>query len=249
MIHRRLACLVVSAAALAVGAPAATALEPGYTLNISGPSTAIVGAPVVFQATGSNPSDDFFTSWLDVDAIPASVVSTCPDGYLTASQLADTTGGDHVTVAQREDADAAGHFSMPFGYTPKAPGRLLICGYTNDGATSTRAISSLVLDVGPAGGGGANVGGGGGAVAKPANTSKPRLTRSGKKLVCQAGTWSSSSSGYSYSWLVNGKKKKGATGRKLSVTRSLRGRKVQCKVTAFNAGGSATAVSKSVRVT
>ena len=107
MIHRRLACLVVSAAALAVGAPAATALEPGYTLNISGPSTAIAGAPVVFQATGSNPSDDFFTSWLDVDAIPASVVSTCPDGYLTASQLADTTGGDHVTVAQREDADAA----------------------------------------------------------------------------------------------------------------------------------------------
>jgi hypothetical protein len=72
--------------------------------------------------------------------------------------------------------------------------------------------------------------------------------RSGKKLVCQRGSWSNNPSRYSYGWLVNGKRKRGARGRTLGVTRKLRGRKVQCRVTAYNAAGATTARSRGLRV-
>jgi hypothetical protein len=74
------------------------------------------------------------------------------------------------------------------------------------------------------------------------------VRRSGRKLVCQRGRWSNNPSRYSYGWLVNGKRKRGARGRTLGVTRKLRGRKVQCRVTAANAAGATTALSRSVRI-
>ena len=134
-------CVAAAAGILiALGAAASPAWGDGYTLNLSAPPTAAVGQPVVIQATGSNPPTDFFSSWLDVSAIPASVLSACPVGYLNASQVASSTyaqGGEVVANGQREDVDAAGNFSMPIVYTPTMPGQFLICGYTNDGATAT----------------------------------------------------------------------------------------------------------------
>jgi hypothetical protein len=52
----------------------------------------------------------------------------------------------------------------------------------------------------------------------------------------------SSSASRSYRWSVGH-----ASGRKLKVRRSLRGRKVACRVTATNAAGSTTASSEAVR--
>jgi hypothetical protein len=74
----------------------------------------------------------------------------CPSGYLNASQVASSTyaqGGEVGANGQREDVDAAGNFSMPIAFTPTKSGQFLICGYTNDGATTTLAASSLILSV------------------------------------------------------------------------------------------------------
>jgi hypothetical protein len=146
-----LKCMAAAGGVLvALGAAASPALGSTYTLNLSAPPSGAVGQPMIIQASGSNPADDFFYSYLDVDAIPASVLSSCPSGYLEASQIATSTyaqGGEWVAVAQRENVDAAGNWSMPVAYTPSVPGRFLICGYTNDGATGTLATASLAVDV------------------------------------------------------------------------------------------------------
>ena len=105
---------------------------------------------MIIQASGSNPPDDFFNSWLSVHAIPTSVLSACPADHTNAFQIASDTsaqGGEVVTNHQREDVDAAGNFSMPVAHTPRKPGRFLLCGYTDDGATTTLATASLALDV------------------------------------------------------------------------------------------------------
>ena len=224
-------------AALGVGASPALA-DPGYTLNLSAPPSASVGQPVVIQASGSNPPTDFCSSWLAVHVIPTSVLPTCPDDYMQAFQVASSTsaqGGEVVTNGQRENVDAAGNWSMPLVHTPTMPGRFLICGYTNDGATYTFTTASLLLNVQ-------------GGTARPANVGKPRVRRSGGKLVCNRGRWSNRPSRYSYGWLVNGKAKKGASGRKLRVARKLRGRRVQCTVRASNAAGATVARSRPYRI-
>ncbi len=227
------------AALCVLGATASPALAQTYTLNLSGPTTATVGQSSIFQASGSNPPDDFFSSWLDVSAIPTSVLATCPADYLNASQVARSAsadGGEVVVTAQRETVDAAGNFSIPFGWAPTKPGQFLLCGYTNDGATYTQTSASMAVNVS------------GASTPRPVNVEKPRLTRSRGALVCSRGRWSNSPSRYSYRWFVNGRRRRGATGRRLAISQSLQGRAVVCKVTAFNAGGSKTAASRALRL-
>jgi hypothetical protein len=238
--------LTAAIGVLALGAAAAPALGQGtYTLTLSAPPTATVGQTTIIQASGSNPPDDFFSSWLDVSAIPTSVLSACPAGYLNASQVAGSAvaqGGEVVANGQREEVDAAGNFSMPVGYAPRLAGRFLICGYTNDGATGTLATASLIINVEAASGSGTA------PLAAPANVARPRVRRSGRTLVCERGSWSNDPRRYSYAWLVDGERRRGARLRTLRVTRGLRGRRVQCSVTASNAAGAATAISRALRI-
>jgi hypothetical protein len=84
--------------------------------------------------------------------------------------------------------------------------------------------------------------------ASPVSVRAPGLTRSGNRLVCSPGSWSGDPTGYSFRWLVDGAPKPGARGRRLRVAPRLRGRKVQCGVTAANAGGSGTALSRALRI-
>ena len=239
---------LTAAGILGLGVGATPALGQTHTLNLSAPSsTATVGQTIIIQASGSNeqePIVDFF-SYLTVVAIPTSVLSACPADYSSGKQVALSTsaeGGEVLDEYHREEEDAAGNFSMPVAYTPRFAGRFLICGYTDDAATTTLATASLALTVEAAAGSAP------GPAAEPANVKRPRVRRSGKKLVCQRGSWSNSPSRYSYRWLVNGKRKRGATGRTLAVTRALRGRRVQCRVTASNPGGAATALSRPLRI-
>jgi hypothetical protein len=243
---------------IALGVGGTPALGATYSLSLSAPPTGVVGRPMIIQATGANPADDFFSSWLDVAALPTSVLSTCPSGYLNASQVAGSTfaqGGENLATSLREDVDPAGTFSMPIGYTPSTSGRFLICGYTNDGATATLATASLILNMQPTGtpspapstltpspAAPAPQG-----IGKPANVRKPSVRRVRSTLVCSRGRWSKSPSRYSYRWLVNGKAKRGGRGQKLRVTHNLRGRVVQCTVTASNAAGSTSALSRRYR--
>ena len=243
----RFSNLIAVAGVLGFGVAATPALGQTHTLNLSGPSTAAVGQPIIIQASGSNEQEPIvdFSSYLTVVAIPTSVLSACPADYSSAKQVAQSTsaqGGEVLDQFHREEEDAAGNFSMPVAYTPRTPGRFLICGYTDDAATTTLAKASLTLTVGGSAGSGPD------PVAEPASVKRPRVRRSGRKLVCQRGSWSNNPSRYSYRWFVNGKRKRGARRRTLGISRKLRGRKVQCRVTARNAAGSATALSRPLRI-
>jgi hypothetical protein len=212
---------------------------------------------VVVQATGQNPppSEWWALSWIQAGAIPTSVMAACPADQASGIGVATSAGGDLLEIAMPPNLDTTGAFANVIGWTPRYAGEWLICGYQNDGAGATLARDQISVHVtapsgGPGGGPTGTQGGGGGGAgaAKPANTKRPKVTRSGGKLACSPGTWSNSSGSYSYGWLVNGKAKKGATARKLRVSHSLHGRKVQCKVTASGAGGNSTAVSAPLRV-
>jgi hypothetical protein len=238
---------------LALGGAANTALGAApRTLNLSGPTTAVVGQSVIFQVSGKSapPAEYWDLSWIEVVAISERVLSTCPAGAQEATGIAETTtGGAVLAISMRENKDEAGNFTNQVGATPSAAGGVLICAYTaNDvGATLSRAELKLSILGGP-GGGGASPTQGAGPGAKPKNVKPPRVTRSGRKLVCNPGSWSNGASGYSYRWLVNGKARKSASGPGLRVTRKLRGRKVQCSVTASNAAGTTTEVSRGLRL-
>jgi hypothetical protein len=239
---------LTAAGILGLGVGATPALGQTWTLSLSAPSSSVVvGQTIIIQASGSNYQEPIvdFSSYLTVVAIPTSVLSACPADYSSGKQVASESGaqgGEILDEYHSEAEDAAGNFSMPVAYTPGTPGRFLICGYSDDAAASTLASASLALSVEASSGAGPN------PAAEPASVKRPRVRRSGKKLVCQRGSWSNNPSRYSYGWLVNGKRKRGARGRTLGVTGKLRGRKVQCRVTAHNAAGATTAISRRLRI-
>ncbi len=55
--------------------------------------------------------------------------------------------GSILVLSQREIPDAAGNFSIPIAATPSAPGSVLLCAYTDDGAATTLAAASLTLNI------------------------------------------------------------------------------------------------------
>ena len=146
---------IATAAAIAcIGATAATATaqEPGYSLALTGPASRPSASPVVLTASGAKPASEFFSSWIDVFAIPVSVLPTCPADHMNALQIADATyaqGGDTVARAlEVESAETS--FSKPVVYTPRLAGQFLLCGYLNDGLHYDYATASLALNVGGA---------------------------------------------------------------------------------------------------
>jgi hypothetical protein len=230
----------VFALALGIGSPAAFAAT--FTLSVSVASSGTVNKPMVITATGNDPTGGG-ALYLEIDAIPTTLTTTCPTGYLNGSQLAAaTSSGQLVAFDQREDFDASGNFSNVNAFTPDATGQYLLCSYTDDGAGDTLATSSLTTNITaatppvtpPA--------------SKPVATAKPRVTRSGNTLSCSAGSWTNAPQKYSYRWLVGHKVKSGARGRTLGSARKLRGRDVQCSVTASNSAGSTTATSTVFKV-
>ena len=242
MIARALATTLLFTLALAANALA----SPGYSLTLSTQSEAVVGRPMVIQVSGTIPPDEVaYLQWFSAGVIPTSFMATCPDDHWVGYQIANTTGGVLV-FTQRETPDIAGNFSFPVAFTPWAPGQYVICGYSDDGYTNTLAVGSLVVDVRP--GAAAPAGGGSPSPAPagaPTNAEKPRVKRAGRKLVCAPGEWAGEPTAYAYRWLVGGKA--GKRGRTLPVARA-RKRKVRCSVTASNATGSATAVSRPLRL-
>src|ERR1700676_1566750 len=79
--------LLSGAFALAFGIASSTALGATFTLHLAGPSTATVGQTLGITATGNDPTDQG-ALYLEIDAIPTSLTTTCPSGYLNASSLA-----------------------------------------------------------------------------------------------------------------------------------------------------------------
>lgn len=146
----RIWIVAVAVGLIALAAPVSSAFA-AFTLNVSAPSTPVVGKPLVLQATGTIDLDELvFPYWFSLDAIPTSVTTTCPAERWEGVQFAQANGGSVVVWTQREVPDAAGNFSIPIAVTPSAPGSLLLCAYTDDGAMNTLARASLTLDIQPA---------------------------------------------------------------------------------------------------
>ena len=148
--HSTLIRLVAAAAGLiALAGPVAGASAAGFTLSLSAPSTPVVGTPMVLQATGTMPPSDIpFPYWFSLDAISTTLTSTCPPDAWEGFQFANTYG-TVVVRRQIEVPDAAGDFSIPVAVVPSAPGSLLMCGYTDDGADTTLDAASLRLNIQP----------------------------------------------------------------------------------------------------
>jgi len=142
---KRLACVIALLTALGVGAE--TALASGFSLQLTSPRL-VVGQPAILHANGTIPVEDIgFPYWFSLDAIPTSVTKTCPEDAFEGSQLANSTGGSIIVLTQSERPDGNGDFSIPVGVTPTAPGSLLLCGYTDDGAASTLAVAQLIVNI------------------------------------------------------------------------------------------------------
>jgi hypothetical protein len=150
--------LGAAVALIALGAPVSSAFGAGFTLHLSAPGPAVVGKPMVLQATGTIPTDQLqYPVWFSLYALSPSVTPSCPVDHFEAAQLANSTGGARVTSSQREIPDASGNFRIPVGVTPSAPGSVLLCGYTDDGMATTLAIAPMLLNIQaptPASGGG-----------------------------------------------------------------------------------------------
>jgi hypothetical protein len=127
-----------------------------------------------------------------------------------------------------------GPFTISMPVPLYATGPVRFCAYNSDNFTDTTAWSTADITVGS---------GSPGASARPAASTRPRVTRSGRLLRCSPGRWSGNPTSYRYRWVVV--HKAGVAGREtsLTVTRRLRGHKVECSVTANNSAGSATATS------
>jgi hypothetical protein len=148
---RHPARLTAALAAAAFAAPAAPALADGFTLGLAQQSDAVVGRPLIVQATGTMPPENIgFPYWFSLDAIPPTVTTTCPADHFVGMQLATGTGGAIVTLAQPETPDPAGRFAIPVAVTPSAPGSVLLCAYTDNGASGTLAAASLMVNIAPA---------------------------------------------------------------------------------------------------
>jgi hypothetical protein len=138
-----------------------------------------------------------------------------------------------IVVGQWEGPNTS--FSLSISSVMPKAGPVLLCAYSDWSTDTAAAAAPLTINVAP-------------AVSKPVNTVKPRVSRSGKRLSCSSGTWTNSPTGFTYGWMVNGRLKSGAHGRRLGVSHSVKGRRVRCVVTASNAAGAATAFSRSYRV-
>ena len=138
------------AAAIALGAPA-PALAAGFTLDLTPRADAVVGRPLIIDATGTMPPADVgFPYFFSLDAIPTTVTTTCPPDRWEGAQFANANGGSLVVFTQAENPNVAGDFAIPVAVTPRAPGSVLLCGYTDDGADATLAAASLMLHIKPA---------------------------------------------------------------------------------------------------
>lgn len=86
----------------------------------------------------------------------------------------------------------------------------------------------------------------------PVNTKRPKITgtaKAGKKLSCSRGTWTGTGPiAYTYQWNRNGVALAGSTRSTYTVRTLDEGTALTCTVTATNAGGSASATSKAVKV-
>ena len=253
-----------AAAVAALFAPAAATASSTLTVALQG--EARQGQVATFVASGTNSDPESGSNYLHIYAKDANVDPTCAPTQDQESQtfmnnvFEPATAGAYDSLATGQlESYGPGSFNIQIKKAFSTPGPKLLCAYSTFIAITTVA-TQLTVNVAPAGQVNNDSTQGGqvpttpgeqsddvpNTVAKPANQSRPRLKRSGRRLSCQRGTWTNATR-YKYAWVVNDRVKRGASRRTLTLNRRFRG-SVKCRVTAYNAAGRKTAVSRPYRV-
>jgi hypothetical protein len=208
----------------------------GETLTLTQSAPAAVGLETGFVATGQQADIADAPLGFDFAAFvkDASVDPTCSPSFTEeeADALNDPTEQPLTAPTLFQGTDPT--FSLSFKVNFARPGTFLVCAYS-EYLEDTAAAASATVTVTP-------------PPLKPANTTRPTITRSGGRLTCRPGVWSGAPTHYGYAWFVRGRGKMGVHAQTLRVSRALRGHRVQCGVTASNTAGGTTVRSTSYRV-
>jgi len=237
--------------AVACGMLGTGAVEPAlaatHTIGVSGPSTGSIGQTVLLQASGTAapPGEWWDLSYLEVVVLSAQSIGECPPDAQDAAVLGETGAGSIIAIALRPALDELGNYTNTVGFTPASVGTDLVCAYIEDEVGYTYAADSLRITIGggsPGGAQGTETAGSG----APMNVARPRVSRSGRRLVCHPGSWSNVSGRYAFRWYFDGRPS--VSGRTAWLTGDVSGHKAKCRVTASGPGGSASATSPVLRL-
>lgn len=243
-------CATAALAAVSAGSAAADSSSdpayPGSTLKVSVSGPLQAKKVLHITATGTNAPDSFGTPisyGLDLIVVDPSILP----GPCNVSESAELTaitnvpdGGRLLTYDTLNEGDS-GPFRITTPYEPGGSGPLRVCAYSVF-VTDDAAHASTTVQIKPAGAKHS-------AAARPHNTTRPRITRSGRTLTCRRGSWSGKPTHFSYRWRIGGGRYGRASAHaRYTIGAKARGKTVSCSVTARNAAGSATASSKPFRV-
>ena len=213
---------------------------PGSVLHVTTSGTPVVGSELTITATGSNaPQEPFGMPYgmydLELFAVDHTLLPVdCSQSFETEDTIYTNNpqAVNFLTFGGLNEG-VSGPFTIQLPVPATNAGDWLVCAYSvfiiDDAAWASTEVKIT-------------------ANAKPAATVLPRISRSGSRLRCSPGIWSGSPTSYAYRWLVV--HKAGVAGRRssLSVTHALRGRAVECSVTATNSVGSTTATGLPFKV-
>lgn len=211
-----------------VGASGAYA---GETLRLALSGRAVQGEETIFVATGQQTDIPKYPGGfgLDVFAKDVSESRTCSPSYLGEEQAST-----HATFEQQIvfglPQGTAKTFNVHFVYTFPRTGQVVVCAYST-WVTDTAASAALSINIVPAS-----------ASVSPVNAVMPKVAELDNLLICHRGTWKDAVS-YAFAWSTNGSPDLADTDEIVTVSSSIKEKKVVCTVTAYNSAASNTASS------
>lgn len=242
----RLTGVIVALALLGLAVAAQSAAAATHYIHMSAPARIPVGASAVISIDGvvAPPAEFWDASWIEVVALPGTLMAECPGDADSAGSIAEESG-NILAIAMRPNSDEAGNFANSVALTARAAGPVMICGYLYNEVGYTWAAALLRFDVVASGEGGTT--GGTAEGEKPVSLRGPWVTHSGRRVVCHKGSWSNARS-YAYNWYVDGSLRRTTSPRPVAPLPGYLGHRFACKVTAYGPGGSTSAMSRTIRL-
>ena len=181
----RLTVVVVALALLGLAAAAQPAAAATHYIHMSAPARIPMGSSGVINIDGvvAPPAEFWDASWIEVVALPGTLMPECPGDAGSAGSIAEESG-NILAIALRPNSDEAGNFANSVSFTARGVGPVMICGYLYNEVGYTWAAAMLRLEAVAADGGGAP---GGGIGGRPVSVRRPWVTHSGRRLVCHKG--------------------------------------------------------------
>lgn len=246
----RLAVVVAALALLGLAAGAQPAAAATHYIHMSAPARVPLGASAVISIDGvvAPPAEFWDSSWIEVVALPGTLMPECPGDAGSAGSIAEESG-NILAIAMRPNADEAGAFSNSVSFAARAgTGEVMICGYLYNEVGTTQAIAMLRFEVVASGDtSGGPSGTGTGAGKKPVSLRRPWVSYGHDHLLCHPGRWAGARS-FAYNWILDGSVRRTTKQRPFAPFGALRGHRFSCKVTAYGPGGSASAMSRTMRL-